>query len=155
MASLLVPVTDLSREIGPFDETESARAEGFLGEASDLAREIGLATWTEAGGGNPAPVSVRLAVKAAARRAVNEDPDGFSRESLGDWQGSRPSSDTDEVGVYFTAKERATIRAAAGKPSGAYSVRTPSAYRSDDTGLLMLPVGDGGAPIPYLDDGGV
>src|SRR5687768_9165363 len=103
----LVPVTELAREIGPFDEEDRSRAEGYLADASDLAREIGLAAWTEAGGANPAPVSVRLAIKAAVRRAMNEDPDGLMQEALGDWSGRRKATDLDETGVFFTAAEEA------------------------------------------------
>lgn len=145
----LVPVPDLVREVGPLDPEETDRAAGFLEEASDLAREIGLASWTEAGGGNPAPVSVRLVVKAAAKRAFNEDPDGFTSESLGDWQGRRAASDLDETGVYFTAAEEAKIKRAAGKSSGAYSIRTPSAYESTSGETLYAPV-VGGEALPLL-----
>lgn len=148
MASL-VPVADLAREIGPFDADETARAEGFLAEASDLAREIGKSTWTEAGGSDPAPVSVRLAVKASARRAMNEDPDGYSRESLGDWSGSKARTDTEETGIFFSDKEIAKIRHAAGKPQGVFSVRTPSPYREDFSDLVLPTDGQG---IPYTTE---
>ena len=147
----LVPVTDLAREIGPFDDDETARAEGFLAEASDLAREIGLAGWTGTEGGIPVPVSVRHAVKAAARRAMIEDPDGFSQEGLGDWSGRRPTTDLDETGVFFTAAEEAKIRKAAGRVNGPRSIRTPSAYESEVGATLYAPVEGDKSPVPWIE----
>lgn len=148
----LVPVADLAREIGPFDATETERASGYLVEASDLAREIGLAGWTEAGGAKPAPVSVRLAVKAAARRAMNEDPEGFSQETLGDWSGTRSRTDLDETGVFFTAAEEAKIARAAGRVNGPRSIRTPSAYVSETGSTRYAPVEGDRRPIPWVVD---
>lgn len=146
----LVPVTDLAREIGPFDVAETQRAEGFLADASDLAREIGLATWTEIGGAHPAPVSVRLVVKAAARRAMTEDPDGFQQESLGDWSGRRATSDLDETGVFFTEAEERKIRSSAGRVNGPRSIATPSAYESNTGTTLYAPVEGDRRPIPWV-----
>lgn len=146
----LVPATDLAINLGPFTAEDTARAESLLQEASDLAREIGLASWTEAEGAHPAPVSVRLAVKRAATRAFNEDPDGFSQEALGDWSGRKSTSALDEIGVFFTTAEIRTISRAGGRISGAYTVRTPSAYVSEIGSTLYVPV-EGHSPVPFLD----
>lgn len=148
----LVDVTELARELGPFDAAETARATGFLEEASDLAREIGRAIWTGTAGATPAPVSVRLVVKAAARRAFNEDPDGYSDERLGEWNGKKLTGNLDDTGVYFTPGEERRIRAAAGRPSGAFSVRTPSAYGAGPvTDTVYVPVSNpSGEPFPFL-----
>lgn len=147
----LVSITDLETEIGALPTEERARAEALLLEASDLAREIGSGAWTETGP-TKAPVSVRLAVKRAARRAINEDPDGYSSETLGDWQGSRPRTSLEESGVFYTAAEEARIRKAAGYRVGAGSIRTPSAYGMGGVpDTLYAPV-DGGSPLPLLDE---
>jgi len=147
----LVPVADLARELGDFDESDTARAAGFLEEASELARELGRLAWTAPDGAYPAPVRVRLVVKAAARRAFVEDPEGSSREGLGDWNGSRPDTELDETGVFFTPAEEARIRIAAGRAAGAYSVRTPSPYGALTSDTLYAPVSNpSGRPIPLL-----
>lgn len=149
----LVPVTELAREIGPFDTDETTLAESYLSEASELAREIGNAKWTEAAGANPAPVSVRLAVKRAARRAFNEDPEGLTQEALGDWSGRKAATDLDESGVYFTASEERRIAKAAGFRSGVGSVRTPSAYGYDNgLSTVYVPVASPAYPFPLLDE---
>jgi len=147
---LLVTALDLAANLGPFDAAETTRAESLLSDASDLAREIGSARWTEVGGAYPAPVSVRLAVKRAATRAFTEDADGYSQESLGEWSGSRKTGALDESGVFFTVKETATLKAAAGKPVGGYSVRTPSAYESLEGSTAYAPVA-GHSPVPWLE----
>lgn len=145
----LIPLSDLAVNLGPFTDEETARATSLLSEASDLAREIGSALWTEAGGANPAPVSVRLAVKRAVTRAFTEDADGFSQESLGEWSGSRKTGSLDETGVFFTDKEIGLIKVAARKPFGAYSIRTPSAYESLEGDTIYVPV-EGGSPLPWM-----
>lgn len=126
----LVPTSALEVDLGPLDTADTTRADAFLEEASDLAREIGDASWTEV----TAPMSVRLAVRRAARRAFTEDADGYSQESLGEWSGSKKTGSLDETGVFFTVKETATLRAAARKSPGARSIRTPSAYESQPVG---------------------
>lgn len=133
-------------------EEDLARAESLLADASDLVREIGRASWTEAGGANPAPASIRLIVKRAALRAFNEDPEGYTSETLGDWSGRReaPGSPS-EIGVYFTADEMRAIRGASGKPAGVFSIRTPSAYASDVGQTLYAPVA-GGSAVPWLSE---
>lgn len=147
----LVPVADLARELGPFDESDTERAAGFLEEASELARELGRLAWTDTEGAYPAPVRVRLVVKAAARRAFVEDPEGYASESLGDWTGRKTAGELDEVGVFFTPSEEAKVRIAAGKAAGAYSVRTPSAYAATAASTLYAPVSNpSGSPIPLL-----
>jgi hypothetical protein len=124
----LIPIGSIEAEIGALVGEDRTRAESLLQEASDLAVEYGKA-WTETGGSDPAPVSVRLLVKRATIRAWHEDPDGYSEERLGDWSGKRPERDLDETGVFYTAGEIAQIRQAAGRRTAAQgSVRTPSAY---------------------------
>lgn len=147
----LVSITDLDTEIGPLPPEERTRAEALLLEASDLAREIGNGKWTEAGPFK-APVSVRLAVKRAARRAINEDPDGYASETLGVWQGSKPKTSLDESGVFFTSDEEARIRRAAGYAVGVGSIRTPSAYGMGGLPETLYAPVDGGSPLPLLDE---
>jgi hypothetical protein len=149
MASL-VTVPDLLTEVGPLSDEDTARAEAYLSEASDLAREFGLASWTEIGGGKPAPVSVRLAVKRAARRALTEDPEGFMQETLGDWTGMRTKTGPDESGVYFTAAEEHRIAKAAGFRRTVGSIRTPSAYTGIAAGTAYVPME--GSAVPLLDE---
>lgn len=152
--TLLVPAASLEANLGALGAEDTTRAESFLSEASDLAREIGSAAWTDIESGNPAPMSVRLAVKRAATRAFTEDADGYSQESLGEWSGSKKTGLLDETGVFFTANEIRVIRVAAGKSSGARSITTPSAYVSD-TGndTLYAPVAGEGSPFPLLARG--
>lgn len=146
MASLVSLATFVA-DVGPLSTDEGKRAESLLADASDLAREIGDPRWTEAA----SPVSVRLAVKRAARRAFYEDPEGFSSESLGDWSGSKPRTSLDESGVYFTSKEEERIASAAGFRRGVGSLRTPSAYGMGGVpDTLYAPV-DGGSDFPLLD----
>lgn len=130
----LVPVSALDAEIGPLDEADTVRASAFLAEASALAREIGSASWTAAGGDSPAPTGVLLIVKRAARRAFTEDPDGYTSEGLGDWSGRKAATDLDESGVFYTVAEEKRIAFAAGFRSGVGSIRTPSAYATGTEG---------------------
>ena len=145
----LVSVSDLFPGLTLAVE-DVARAESLLADVSDLVLEIGRASWTEAGGANPAPASVRVIVKRAALRAFYEDPDGYTSESLGDWSGRREAPDApDLTGVFLTRAEILTVRGVAGRAAGVFSVRTPSAYSSDVGETLYAPVA-GAEAIPWL-----
>lgn len=150
MTNPLIPLGMLEAVTGPLAGEDKTRAEGLLGEVSDLAREVGR-DWTEVGGADPAPASVRTVLKRAALRAFYEDPEGFTDERLGDWQGSRGEVGPDERGVFFTSREEATLRLGAGRRRGTGSVRIRSAYGDPvGGGTVYVPVEGDKTPVPLL-----
>lgn len=151
MTTPLIGVDAIEARTGTLTAEDRSLVESLLGEASDLAREIGLSSWTDEAGANPAPVSVRLTIKAAVLRAYYEpDPDGYTSQTIGDWSGARDAG-SDEIGVYFTPREESRIAQAAKRRLGVGSVRTPSAYEAGGiAGTVYVPVsGANSSPVPW------
>lgn len=130
MTTLPPPVSALEVRLGlaagTLADEDLARASAALEDATALAlaevSEAKATAWAAS-----APSVVALVVIKAARREF-DNPRGVQQET----QGDHSVGLTDTSGVYLTGREVSLIqRAASGRRSGAYSVRTPSAYGSD------------------------
>ncbi len=134
--------TRLGLAEGALESTDKTRAEDALADASTLVlAEVADATatrWTDA-----APDVVALVVLKAARREY-ENPRGIYQETRGEHSVGLSESS----GVYLTAREVEQVRRAATKRrSGVGSIRTPSAYASDTSPVILTAVSDGSAPV--------
>lgn len=126
----------LGLETGTLQDTDLARAQAALDDASALVRAEAAKAWLDAEDNVTAPAQViTIVIKAALREFKN--PDGFTSEQMGDY-----SYRTDQSGgVYLTDDERRIVRQAAGAGAyGAWTVRTPSAFdtttEADSSDLL-------------------
>lgn len=135
---------------GVFDEeSDGARAQAALDDASALIRSVAGATWTTTDDEDETivdpdmPDIVRTVCIACARRVFN-NPDGIRSESVGGYSASLADSSAD---VYLTKAESAHIRRAAGR-TGAWSL--PTTRTTSDADDLYLDVEPAGEPMPYL-----
>lgn len=125
----------LARKLGAlpedFDETERARGEYLLDEASELIRDLTSKTWlTPANALDSVPRPVARVCVAAAARAF-ENPHGLTQRSIGDSSKSydRSQREGGEI-VYLTETEQRTVLKAAGI-STFVAVTLTSPYSSD------------------------
>lgn len=141
----LATVADLEARLGrEFDESELARANALLDDASALARDVAGKTWIDPETEEllPVPGSIRWAVLRAAERAVR-NPDGFSSETVGDYSYQRTGV---QPGVYLTEGEEKSIRKALGKsglwnqPVTRNEYRQNTVWFEDSFGLELFPL---------------
>lgn len=125
----------LARKLGAlpddFDETERARGEALLDEASELIRDVAEKTWlTSANALDNVPRRVATVCVAVAARAF-ENPHGLVQRSLGDSSKSydRSKREGGEI-VYLTEAEERAVRKAAGI-STFVAVTLTSPYSAD------------------------
>lgn len=125
----------LARKLGAlaedFDETERARGEYLLDEASELIRDVAGKTWlTAANALDSVPRRVASICVASAARAF-ENPHGLTQRSIGDSSKSydRAGREGGEA-VYLTDVEERNVRKAAGT-SSFVAVTLVSPYSAD------------------------
>jgi len=104
-AAALAEVTDLEDRLGREITTDSerARAEAALDDASALVREEGRPDWTS----QTVPQAVVAVVLTAALR-VMRNPEGFASEQIGAYSYQRAYGEA--LGVYLSDAEKAIVR---------------------------------------------
>jgi len=103
-----VDVAYLEQGWRPLSDSEKTNAEQLLAEAWDkaLSRYPRLPEWVER---NKVTTQTVKRVIAAAVRRVLKNPDGWYRESLDDWSGTRDQT-TSTGELLFTDEELADLR---------------------------------------------
>lgn len=160
MAALpaLATVDDLGKLLQvSIEDTDVARAEALLDDASGLIRAEAGTSWVGDDGVTvTAPAVVVTICKNMAKRAF-VNPAGYSSETVGNWTGRFADRDQVSSGVYLTEPEIRMIRRAAGAPTlGTITLsRYPSIPLSDSFGNPLGVVSDNfvdvtppGKPLP-------
>src|SRR5690606_11478740 len=113
----------LGLEPGSLTGADRTRAEADLEEDATLVRAAASKAWVAEDGTSTAPAIAKTVVLRAALR-VYRNPAGHQSNQTGPFAFQIARS---EIGIYLTDAEVDLIKDAAGR-SGAYMVRTPSAY---------------------------
>lgn len=130
------------------EETDGARAQAALDDASALIRAEAGVTWTTTDDDDETivdpdtPDIVLTVCIAVARRAFN-NPDGIRSESTGSYSASFTDASAD---VYLTKAEKTHIRRAAGR-TGVWAM--PTTRSTNDLPDLYLDVEGSDEPIPW------
>lgn len=122
LASVAQLEARLGEPVGSLAGEDLARATAALEDASAIVLTVGLPTWTDAAGANPAPATVQIVALRLARRFW-DNPEGLAYEAMGDRTVSRKAADS-----FLTVEERALVLEAAGFSTGVYSVGTPGVW---------------------------
>lgn len=147
---LLASVADLEARLGrQLDQIERVRALAVLEDVSSLARDVAGRTFlNEAGTAiEGLPSTVRSVVIKAAERAMR-NPDGYTAESVGDYNYQRPGV---EDGVYLTEREEKLIRRALGR-TGLWTQPVTRGEAYDNTGWVEDQFGCELFPLDVIRD---
>jgi hypothetical protein len=145
MLPALASIEDLEARLqGGLAESDQARAQAVLEDASTLVRRVAGSTWVEDEAlVDDVPDVVIVVTLAVAKRAFL-NPDGIRQESLGTHSVTYEGAN----GVFLTDDERDAIQAAVGAKPGLWTLRTTRGdFDLDDCYLDVV----GDEPIAACD----
>ena len=136
LASVAELETRLGLAEGTLADTDLARAEAALADASELVRVEGRVPWVDATGNPTAPAAVVVVVLQVAMRVYN-NPNGYSSETVSaDGATYSNSNNQQALGIYLTPEELRTVQAAADLASAGTNTR---AWRGTGSILTSKP----------------
>jgi hypothetical protein len=134
-----------------FDDDEERVAEGYLEEASDLARSYGRDSWEPTN----VPRMAKNLVIGATRRFMR-NPDGFVTSRAGDETVTWNPNNPDTGSIYFTRNEQRLLRTLGGRGTGLQTAglnawKTPNRVTQE---VWTVPVSgyEGEKAFPYFSD---